>query len=78
MTDHTPTQIMYAFVGDNGPGTEPTGDGWARHLFDSEAKARSFGGRWKGSVVKVEVRAVSAERVAGDIDFNRYPSTSQQ
>jgi hypothetical protein len=66
--DLTPT-IKYAFAGDNGAGT--ISRDWSRHLFDTEEKARGFGGRWKGSVVRVEVRALSSERVDGDVDF--YP-----
>lgn len=62
--------IKYAFAGDNGDGTNSRE--WSRRLFDTEEKARGFGGRWKGRVVRVEVRPLSAERVEGEVDFFPY------
>lgn len=57
----------YAFAGDNGEGTEASC--WHRHIFDTEEQARSFGGRWKGQIVTVEIRPVAAVRVDGDVNF---------
>jgi hypothetical protein len=59
--------VKYAFAGDNGPGTKVKD--WSQHIFDTEEDARSFGGLWKGRIVKVEIRPIAEKRVKGSVDF---------
>ena len=40
-----------------------------RYLFETEEKARSFAGHWKGEIVKVEVRPLVFFEKSGDRDF---------
>jgi hypothetical protein len=52
--------VMYAFA-------FPGRIDWAAHLFDTEEKARTFGGSWAGKIITVEVRALVRHTAAGTI-----------
>ena len=55
--------IMYGFCGEGDRGS------FYRYLFETEEKARSFAGHWKGEIVKVEVRPLVFFEKSGDLDF---------